>query len=94
VTGSPSVTAWPGGQVAVFAGLAGGDVGCAIQQDAGAGAWAGWTSLGSTVIGVPAAWVSSFGTPAAAVLNGSRRVAIADYDGGSWTRWLALGTGF
>jgi Domain of unknown function (DUF1906) len=92
--GSPTVTGWPGGGIAVFTGLAGGHVGYAVQQSPGSGAWSGWTSLGSTVIGVPAAWLNSSGSPAAAVLDGNRMVAIANYADGSWTSWLQLGDGF
>jgi glycoside hydrolase-like protein len=93
VHGSPAVTTWPGGGFAVFTQLAGGHVGYAVQPGPAA-SWSGWTSLGSTVIGVPVAWVSSSGSPAAAVLDANRKVAIANYTAGGWTSWLELGAGF
>lgn len=83
VSGSPTVTTWPGGGFAVFAKLASGLVGYAVQPGGGAPGWSSWMPLGTAVIGVPAAWVNSFGSPAAAVLDGSRKVAIANYANGS-----------
>jgi hypothetical protein len=94
VSGSPTVTTWPGGGFAVFARLADGHAGYAIQPAAGAATWSGWIQLATTVVGVPAAWVNSFGSPAAAVLDGSRRVAIANYASGAWTTWQEVGGGF
>jgi hypothetical protein len=94
VSASPTITTWPGGGFAVFAKLPSGHVGYAVQSGGGASGWSGWTALGTTVIGVPAAWVNSFGSPAAAVLDGSRKVAIANYADGAWTPWLDMGEGF
>jgi hypothetical protein len=94
VGASPAVTSWPGGGFAVFAELADGQAGYSVQPTAGAATWSSWLPLGTTVVGVPAAWVNSFGSPAAAVLDGSRQVAIANYTGGAWTAWLDMGAGF
>ena len=94
VSGSPTVTTWPGGGFAVFTKLSNGHVGYAVQLGGSASSWSNWIPLGTTVIGVPAAWVNSFGSPAAAVLDASRKVAIANYANGSWTTWLDMGAGF
>jgi hypothetical protein len=92
LAGSPAVASWPGGGAAVFAELAGGHVGYAVRRLAGT--WSGWVSLRSTAVGVPAAWVNSFGPPAAAVLTARRHVAVSAYTGGGWGSWLDMGGGF
>jgi hypothetical protein len=94
VSASPAATTWPGGGFAVFAKLAGGQAGYSVQPSGGAATWSRWIPLGTTVVGVPAAWVNSFGSPAAVVLDGSREVAIANYTDDAWTTWLEVGAGF
>jgi hypothetical protein len=92
--GPPVATGWPGGGVAVFGELAGGQLGYAVQQPGSPPTWTGWASLGSTVIGSPAAWLSSSGVPEAAVLDGGGEIAFASYQGGGWTGWTDLTSGF
>jgi Domain of unknown function (DUF1906) len=94
VQGSPTVSVWPGGRVAVFAELAGGQLGYAVQRAAGSARWTRWKRLGSTVVGVPVAWLNSFGPPAAAVLDGNRKVAVSSYAASGWSGWLEVGGGF
>ncbi len=94
VHGSPTATVWPGGAVAAFAELAGGELGYAVQRPAGSARWTSWRPLASTVVGVPVAWRNTFGPPAAAVLDGSREVAVSSYAASRWSSWLEVGGGF
>jgi len=94
VHGAPAAMAWPGGGVAVFSQLANGRVGYAVQQPAGSGSWSGWSSLATSVVGVPAAWLDATGAPEAAVLDGRFRIAVASYAPAGWSGWRELGTGF
>jgi hypothetical protein len=90
VHGAPAIVAWPGGGVAVFTQLASGQIGYSVQQPAGTGTWSGWTALGSSAVGVPAAWLSDTGTPEAAVLDGHFKIAVSRYLDSAWTRWTEL----
>jgi hypothetical protein len=93
VRAAPAVVGWPGGALAVISELGNGDIGYSVQQSAGSATWTNWMPLGQTAVGVPAAW-SAAGTPEAAVLNGSYRIAVASYAGSSWSSWLEIGGGF
>jgi hypothetical protein len=94
VHGAPAIVTWPGGGVAVFTQLASGQIGDSVQQAAGTGTWSGWTALGSSAVGVPAAWVSDTGTPSAAVLDGNFKIATARYLDRAWTSWTELSGAF
>jgi Domain of unknown function (DUF1906) len=94
VRAAPAVASWPGGELAVFSELADGRIGYSVQQAAGSATWTNWVSLGQTAVGVPAAWSSPSGTPEAAILDGSYRIAVASYAGSGWTSWLETGGGF
>lgn len=94
VTGTPSVTTWPGGGVAVFSQLAGGQAGYTIRDGPVTAPWSGWTNLGSAMTGSPAAWRDSWGEPQAAVLTPQRTLAVTAYANGSWLPWTALTGGF
>jgi hypothetical protein len=65
-----------------------------VQQPAGTAHWTAWSELGSSVVGVPAAWLDAAGTPAVAVLDGNLRIAVASYAPAGWSGWAELGTGF
>jgi hypothetical protein len=94
VQGSPSAIGWPGGGVAVFSELAGGQLGYAVLSGSGAGSLSAWTSLGTAMTGSPAAWTDSFGEPQAAVLTGQGNLAVSGYASSAWTPWTSLATGF
>jgi hypothetical protein len=94
VRAAPAVAGWPGGALAVFSELSNGQIGYSVQQSAGSATWTNWTPLGQTAVGVPAAWTSASGTPAAAILDGSYRITVASYAGSRWTSWLDTGGGF
>ena len=89
--GSPALTAWPGGAVAVFSELSGGQVGYCVQQAAGSASWTEWTSLGSAGSAVPAAWLSPSGTPEVAILDSGGDVAVTRYLATGWAGWTQMG---
>ena len=43
---------------------------------AGAAAWSGWTPIGGSVLGSPAAWISASGIPAAGGIDASLRIGL------------------
>jgi Domain of unknown function (DUF1906) len=92
VRNSPAAAAWPGGGVAVFARQANAKLGFSIQ--AASGSWGAWTVIGGHVLGSPAAWVNTGGTPEVAILNQQLQVAVSTYSGATWAPWTELGGGF
>ncbi len=95
ITYSPSAAGWPGGRVAVFSRLAGGNLGYVLQTGStGTAGWAGWTTIGASVVGTPAGWLSPGGVPEAAVLDARLRIAVTRYSAGAWIGWAELGGGF
>lgn len=95
IENSPAASSWPGGQIAVFAHLASGQLGYISQRGSSAAdGWTGWALAGVALLGSPVAWLSSGGSPEAAVLTRTLSVAVASYSAGSWTGWTDLGGGF
>jgi hypothetical protein len=92
--GSPAAIAWPGGGIAVFSQLAGGQLGYTLLTGGGTGSFSAWTSLGTAAAGGQAAWLDSSGEPEAAVLTGQGDLAVAGYAGSAWTPWSTLAAGF
>jgi hypothetical protein len=95
IRNSPSATTWPGGGVGVFAQQAGGPLGYAAQSGGGGSAgWGAWTPLSSRMLGSPAAWTNTSGSPEVAILNKQLRIAVSTYAGGQWSSWTRLGGGY
>jgi hypothetical protein len=92
VRNSPAAVAWPGGRVAVFARQANAKLGFAVQ--AASGSWGPWTVIGGHVLGSPAAWVNTGGTPEIAILDQQLKLAVSTYSGVTWAPWAELGGGF
>lgn len=99
IAGSPAAAAWPGGQIAVYAQLAGGQPGYIVQQGtSGSAQWTGWSAIGGvpggSMHGSPAGWLNSSGAPEIAVLDGNLRLATASYAAGGWSSWTEVGGSF
>ena len=80
---TPAAVRWPDGLVRVYAQLASGQLGVIGQQGtAGAAAWSGWTPIGDSVLGSPAAWISASGIPAAGGIDATLRMGSTSFAGG------------
>jgi hypothetical protein len=92
---TPAAMRWPDGRVRVYAQLTSGQLGVIGQQrDAGSAAWSGWTSIGGSVLGSPAAWISAGGVPAAGGIDASLRMGSTSFTGGEWSDWAEFGGSF
>ena len=99
LTGSPTVAAWPGGQVAVYAQLSGGKPGVLIQTGAnGAAGFGGWTKLsgpnGGSIVGSPTGWLNTGGAPGLIALGSDLKIAVANAPNNTWSPWSQLLGGF
>jgi hypothetical protein len=92
VRNSPAAVAWPGGRVAVFARQGNAKLGFSVQS--AAGTWGAWTVIGGHVLGSPAAWVNTGGTPEVAILDQQLKLAVSTYSGTAWAPFAELGGGF
>jgi Domain of unknown function (DUF1906) len=88
---APSATAWTGGEIAVFARLAQGQVAYRVQQGTAAtAAWSRWISIGRRGVAMPAGWLNPSGTAEAAALGTRLRLGVASYSAGVWSDWTRL----
>jgi len=95
IRNSPTATEWPGGEVAVFARLASGNVGFTVQQGTSSIArWASWTSIGGSAVAAPAGWLNPSGTAEVAVLDAKLRLAVSSFSASRWSGWTELGGSF
>jgi hypothetical protein len=92
VRNSPAAAAWPDGRVAVFARQANAKLGFSVRS--ASGSWGPWTVIGGHVLGSPAAWVNTGGTPEVAILDRQLKLAVSTYSGAAWAPWAELGGGF
>jgi hypothetical protein len=92
---TPAAVRWPDGLVRVYAQLASGQLGVIGQRGtAGAAAWSGWTPIGDSVLGSPAAWISASGIPAAGGIDATLRMGSTSFAGGGWSEWTDFGGSF
>jgi hypothetical protein len=78
--------------VAVFARQANAKLGFSVRS--ASGSWGRWTVIGGHVLGSPAAWVNTGGTPEVAILDQQLNLAVSTYSGAAWAPWAELGGGF
>jgi hypothetical protein len=99
IAGSPAAASWGGGQLAVYAQVARGQVAYIRQQGAsGSSPWTSWSVIGGVpggrMLGSPAAWLNSSGAPGITVLDNGPHLAVSSYVAGAWAGWTEAGGGF
>jgi hypothetical protein len=98
IAGSPAAANAGGGQLVIYAQVAGKAQDIRQQGASGSVPWGRWSAIGGvpggTMLGSPAGWLNSCGAPGVAVLGGNLSLAISSFTSGAWAAWTEAASGF